>query len=138
MNDKLKRVLSGLIVLMVGLLILSGCGPRGEQPNAKTKEPPPKQEDYPKLEGRLFQLAIAEDPIEFARQRDLDHRVVVRVLIELESPDSPIPDGICVEGRFGKRIEALVPIDRLLTLSQEPQVKAVRTVPPIQPDSPRE
>jgi hypothetical protein len=125
--------LPGLLLLL--LLALVGCSPGGERPGEEGKAPPPKQEDYPKLESRLFQLATAEDPIEFAKRQGLDYAVVVRVLVELESPDSSVPDGICVENRFEEEVEALVPLERLLTLAQEPQVKVIRTLPLILPDS---
>ena len=131
---QLARSLNVFIMgsILAGLLFLSSCGPREEQLN---KTALPKLEDYPKLESQLFHLVTAKDPIKFAQQSGLEHAVMVHVIVELESPNSPIPDGIYIDEQYESRVRAWVPIDRLLSLAKEPQVKRIRSLTPVHPDS---
>lgn len=94
----------------------------------------PSQADCPKLESRLYQLAIAGDPAAFAES----HRLYyvdgnTRVVIELQSPDENLPEGytILVETRRGASVRALVPIKDLCRLSNESKVRFIQV--PMEP-----
>lgn len=93
-----------------------------------------KQEDYPNLESRLFELSISKNPAEYAATYGLYYAEgLVRVVIELKSQDESLPAkySIQVESHYENIVQALVPIKELRRLSNEPQVKYVRT--PLEP-----
>jgi len=52
----------------------------------------------------------------------------VRVIIELDGVDSPIPEveGLEVEARRGSLVQAWVPVERLYELAQAPHVRYIR------------
>ncbi|MEM2122760.1 MAG: hypothetical protein QXE79_03900 [Candidatus Bathyarchaeia archaeon] len=52
----------------------------------------------------------------------------VRVIIELDAADSPIPDveGFQVEAQRGSLVQAWVPVEKLYELAQAPHVKYIR------------
>jgi hypothetical protein len=124
----MKRIMMlGMIILALLLTLpLAGCG--GPQKEGTTSVP--KQSDYPNVESRLFQLATAENPAEFAKANGLDYFEMVRVIIVLNAPDASVPEGIrglVVEGRTQEMVQALVPVQSLLELSKQPQVKLIRS-----------
>ncbi|MBS7645762.1 hypothetical protein KEJ44_06985 [Candidatus Bathyarchaeota archaeon] len=86
-----------------------------------------------RLESRLRELADAQgsaDEVAGIAERYgvrcVDGRV--RVIIELDAADSPIPDveGIQVEARRGSLVQAWVPVEKLHELAQAPHVKYIR------------
>ncbi len=90
-----------------------------------------KQPD--RLESRLIQLAETHnsggDVADMAARHGIYFRdEKIRVIIELEGDDTPIPEGynIEVEGRRESLVQALVPVDKLYEISEAPGVNYVR------------
>lgn len=93
------------------------------------EQPMPKWGDYEKKIRRpLFELATAQEPKAVAAKYDLDYYAMVRVEIELE-PHAPLPEGYLIEAemRSDHRVQALVRLDQLLELSQQPGIKEIRS-----------
>ena len=105
---------------LAALLTLASCSP--------TPQP------CPRLEERLFRLAVSADPEAFASQAGLYYREGrLRVIAELESPQAPSPSlpGLVVEARAAELVQALVPPDRLCSLASAEGVRLVRS--PVEP-----
>ena len=88
---------------------------------------------YPKLDTRLYQLTLSKDPAAFAQLNDLHFsdgkvRVIIVLIDTLSSVSSDFQ--IDFEGQIEKLLQAMVPVDQLCALSQEPYVNFVR--PPVQ------
>ncbi len=128
------RALSISLALGV-VLLLNSCSQREDQ----TLGPPPKPEDFPKLEARLFALAIAEKPEAYAQRFGLELKEGrVLVVLELAGPQWQEDLAWAVEALGGRveassedLLQARVPPKVLLTLSQHPRVSYIR--PPVRP-----
>ena len=85
--------------------------------------------DCSRLDATLQALVAAADPARVAAERRL-HYVEgrVRVIIELVTASSaePSTSSIVTEARYGRLIQALVPVGDLCALSTEPEVRRVR------------
>jgi hypothetical protein len=86
-----------------------------------------------RLESSLRQIAESyasgDDVIDLAEQQGIyvkDEKL--RIIIELEQEDTPLPEGynIEVEGRHGSLVQAMIPIDKLDELTEAPGVKYIR------------
>ncbi|MBI4640237.1 MAG: hypothetical protein HY731_06055 [Candidatus Tectomicrobia bacterium] len=83
----------------------------------------------PKLEDLLFQVTQSSDPERTANQRGLFFsQGRIRVIIELTSPAVSLPTGysLVIETRFQSLVQALVAVQDLCRLSEEPSVRLVR------------
>ena len=87
-----------------------------------------------KLSSILYELAISQDPEYFAKQHDISlENNRVRVFIFFE-PTASDPDrkkmlndhGIMIEKSAADMIRGLVPVDHLLSLSEEPVIQSIR------------
>jgi hypothetical protein len=124
-----KRVISVIwvfIVLIVSLAAISGQDIT-IPPQGATKPPE-------KLESVLYQLINAQNRADFAEAHGLyltDDRV--RVIIELNDTEvSEIENvltgyGAVIETYYKNLVQALVPADKLIALSEEPGVRYIRT-----------
>jgi hypothetical protein len=122
-----------LSVLLV--MTLAGCTPK-EQPSdrpAEGREMPDWAEYEGKLQRGLFDLATAEDPEALARKKGLELYPMVRVVLELQGPESELPEGfsLIVEDRVDGTVQALVPIGQLLELAKRPEIRYIRL--PVKP-----
>ena len=127
---KLVKLLTSF-VLALGLMVVSGCAESMvAQPSPTPRTP------CPKLEDRLYRLAQAEDPAQFARQNGLDYvEGQVRVIVEMVEPEAAIPEKYAslIESRSDGLVQMLIPPKELCELSQEPEVKLVRVPLPSVP-----
>lgn len=92
------------------------------------------RESYPNLESRLYYLSICLNWAKCAAERGLYYtNGMVRVEIELEDPDTPLPKRyrIKVERRYEALVQALVPVNQLRPLSNAPGIKEIRA--PLKP-----
>jgi hypothetical protein len=88
-----------------------------------------------KLSSILYELAISQDHEYFAKQHDieLDNKDRVRVYILFE-PTSSAPDRtkiikdhkIIIEKSSADLTRGLVPVDHLISLSEEPVIRSIR------------
>lgn len=89
----------------------------------------PQEAKCPKLDTVLFKLSQSSNPKEYASKQGLFYsNGRIRVEIKLTSQDVRLPNkySIQVEKRYRDLLQALVPIDKLCPLSNEPQVKLVQ------------
>lgn len=110
---------------LAAILLIAGCGPRG---GPGEQEPRPEYSQYEKrIERPLFDLTVAEDPKTVADEHDLDYYPMVRVVIEL-APEAPLPEGYLIveETRSGNNVQALVRLDQLLELAEQPGIEYIR------------
>lgn len=85
-----------------------------------------------KLESILFQLISVNNPQEFARTHNLYMRNGnVRAVVELTSETATLPDYVVEETRYKKNVQVLVPIEKLVVLSEETNVIFIRA--PLKP-----
>jgi hypothetical protein len=123
------------VVSVLLVMALAGCTPK-EQPShrpAEGREMPDWAEYEGKLQRGLFDLATAEDPEALARKKGLELYPMVRVVLELQDPEAELPEDvpILVEDRVDGTVQALVPIDRLLSLAKRPEIQYIRL--PVRP-----
>ncbi len=121
----MSRNLLGLLFIGLLLFAFTGCTAKQEGGEQAVS---PKWEDYQgKVQQTLFELVTAKDPGKYAEQRQLEYATMVRVVIEL-APDAALPEGFLVleESRYENEIQAWVPLDKLLELSQQPQIQYIR------------
>ena len=87
-----------------------------------------------KLSSILYDLAVSPDPKYFAKKHDISlENNRVRVFIFFE-PSSSDPDrkkilndhGIIIEKSSADLTRGLVPVDHLISLSQEPVIRSIR------------
>jgi len=128
------KVLAGLTLLMVVIGSLVGCNPREGQEGGQAG-PPPKSEDYPKLQSQLFELAVSEDPQSYAERSGLNYEDgYVQVEIEAQAVEW-VGDlrwaiealGGWVEDEYESLIQARLPVKALLELAKHPRVLMVRS-----------
>lgn len=82
----------------------------------------------PKLESVLSQLINSDDPQEFARAHNLYLRDgKIRVAVELGDEMALLPDYVIIESRYGKYVQTMVPIEKIVALSLEKNVTFIRT-----------
>ena len=95
-------------------------------------------QDCPKLESHLYRIAQSSEPERTANQSNLYYsKGRIRVIIELTEPAVSPPEvySLIIESRYAALIQALVAIQDLCTLSQEPSVKFVRAPYPATPSA---
>jgi len=89
----------------------------------------PDREGHPKLESVLYDLTQAKNPKEFAQRHGLD--VVgsrVRVVIELINPEYTLLTNFGVEEtKYENSLQALIEIEKLSALADDPNIKLIRT-----------
>jgi hypothetical protein len=139
LGRSLMRPWSRLVLIGVCVasgIVLAGWTPDGiRQSETQTPEsapaiPPAKAAvDCPRLESRLCQLVQAADPTSFAAGAQLEYADGrVRVIVELVSVDEPMPAyGQTEEARYQGLVQAVVALDQLCALSNDPAVAAVRS-----------
>ena len=118
--------------LIAAVLVFSACQPPLLGQGAEPAGSPPviSAEDCPRLNSQLLQLVNAPDPAEFASSAGLEMEDgAVRAVVELAGETMPGIEGVVVERSYANLIQALVPIELLCDLSNDPQVKVVR--PPL-------
>jgi len=132
------RVFIGLIWLAGVIGLLWGCSPPKDRQGGQAG-PPPKREDYPKLQSQLFELATAKDPESYAKRHGLNYEDgTVQVEIEVQDPNW-VEDlrwaidalGGWVETSYESLIQARLPLRALLKLAKHPRVLLIRA--PVKP-----
>lgn len=121
-------------LLFVGLLLftITGCGPQKQEETSSPKELP-KWDDYKdKVQQAVFELVTAKEPVKQAQQRELDYVPMVRVILVL-APSVTLPEGFLIleESRYENEVQAFVPLNQLLELSQRPEIQYIRA--PVKP-----
>jgi len=136
------------LFLIILAVILAGCVTNNESdlnvtnsvPEKKEKRLPKefnKQHKPPeeiKLTSVLYELAVAPDPDNFAKERNIFlNKGLVKVYI-LFDPGSSIPEreeiiqnyNIMIEKKAGNLSRAMVPVNRLIPLSKESVVQSIK------------
>lgn len=118
-------VLGVVVLFLVSMVALNGLGSSLPQPQY---EKPPK-----KLEFTLYKLTKTKNVYTYAKAHGLyvDDAKRVRVVIELVDEALPKDYEIIVEVKYANLVQALVPINQLIDLAEDPMVKYVRT--PVKP-----
>lgn len=81
----------------------------------------------PKLESLLTQMISSDDPQDFAITHGFSmENGNIRVVIEMYNETTILPGYIIEEIRQGNRVQAIVPIEKISTLSNEPDVIFIR------------
>jgi hypothetical protein len=128
-----------LVLVLLGEMLLSGCGPRENQAPPASGSPP-KREDYPKLQTMLFELVVADKREQLAQQAQLDYQEG-RVRIVIEAQGGEWIDDLkwavtALEGQVETAVEhflqASVPVPALLKLATHPHVAYIRA--PVKPE----
>lgn len=121
----MTRTLIGLFAIGFFLFALTGCTAKQETEEQAVR---PKWEDYQdKVQQTLFELATAKDHSKYAKQHpELEYAAMVRVVIRLK-PDATLPEGFVIleESRYENEIQAWIPLEKLLELSQQPQIEYI-------------
>ena len=131
------------VALLLAILAAGCIGVDDDVEDANITEPAlDKYEEYSNVDRILVDMALAEDPVEFANNtgwlaeapEDFSfekpiafHKGTVRISLRLKSADTPIPEGydITESGRSGDLISALIPPRQILKLSKEPDVAEI-------------
>ncbi|MCK5661533.1 MAG: hypothetical protein KAH86_09245, partial [Methanosarcinales archaeon] len=141
----LRKYTSKFVFVALLLAILAGgcIGVDDSAEDANITEPVlDKHEEYSNVDRILVDLALAEDPVEFANNTGwlaetpedfsfakpiIFYEGKVRISLRLKSADTPIPDGydITESSRSGDVISALIPPRQILNLSKEPDVAGI-------------
>lgn len=93
--------------------------------------PRPRSSECPHLESRLYDLTVAQDPTDLAQTMGIFYEDdATRVVIQLAAPRTDISFlgeyGAQIKTQTESLVEALVPVEKLCDLSNDPQVKSVR------------
>jgi hypothetical protein len=93
--------------------------------------PHPRPSECPHLESGLYDLAVAQNPVELAKATGLFYEDgKTRVVVELATPETDISFlakyDAQIETQAGSLVQALVPLAELCNLSNDPQVLFVR------------
>jgi len=136
-----------LVLPMCGVLTLVGCGapnegPAGQLPamvdaaattthgQSSSSVPNVLPAGCPKVEKKLLDLMDASDRAGFAKREGIDYQAgFVRVILELSKKDDALPQqqDVRVEGREGRLVQAMVPVDKLCPLAADPRIVSIRT-----------
>lgn len=112
-----KRI---MVILICALTLLSVAF-------AQTSDDSNAQKKYPKLESLLTQMISSDDPQLFARTHGIPvENSNIRVVVEMSDETAQLPDYLIEEIRQGNKVQAMVPIEKISTLSQEPDVMFIR------------
>ena len=132
-DDKARGIIGiwSLIVILIVVVsgIASGAIAQNLQKIDNTKQQPKN------IEFVLYQLVQFEDRDDFAKTHGLYLKEEkVRIIIELNN-STEIPNGynIEIETCYENLVQALVPIDNLIALSEEPDINFIRTSLPAYP-----
>lgn len=112
---------------VVASLVFLGCNVSSQE-IAITPVPRTAEQECRGLEDRLRRMMSAQDSTRFALEQRIYYQGgLVRVSIELASAEAQLPSGygLQVEGRAQNLIQALLPLQELCQLSNEPQVLSV-------------
>jgi hypothetical protein len=125
----MKAYTKAISILMIAVLAFSVI----VMPGAAQKQQPEN------IESVLYQLVQAQEREDFALNHGLylkDGKV--RVVIELNN-DTEAPDferyGVEIETRYENLVQALVPVDNLINLSEESNINFIRTPLKAHPES---
>jgi hypothetical protein len=93
--------------------------------------PHPRSSECPYLESHLYDLIVAEDPVGLAQTMGLFYEDgATRVVIQLATHEADISFlseyGAQVETQTESLVQALVPVEKLCDLSNDPRVRFVR------------
>lgn len=137
MKTKLTSLLGGVFIVLAAALVFMGqqCGLELPIESIMDQEigHEGNKTPCPKLDTRLYQLTQSENPSEFAEANKLHFSDgKVRVVIVLADTLSIVSSEfhIVSEGQAGNLLQAMVPIDQLCELSEEPYIDFIR--PPLQ------
>ncbi len=125
MKGILLKITSVLICLLFVMSMASASSLLDYEQNKNQPE---------KLESVLYQLTQAQNPDEFAEKHGIYlENGKVRVVIELKNETATIPGGygIIEESRHENLVQALVPMDKLITLAEDLGIVYLRT--PLKP-----
>ncbi len=93
--------------------------------------PPPRRSECYHLESRLYDLTVAENPVELARTTGLFYEDgATRVVIQLTASGADVAFlagyGAEVETQTQSLVQARVPLEKLCSLADDLRVKFVR------------
>ena len=136
------RTTALVVGVCLALLALSGCqSPEPETTSTSQADaPPPAREDYPALQGQLFELATDQgtNAASGSRANLTVENNQVRVVLEASEAQSTDVLRWAVEALHGRvetthenLVQAWVPVDALLTLAEHPRVAFIRA--PVRP-----
>ncbi len=123
------------VVLLLSLGLALSCA-RATAIEEVPLTPVPKPTHCPKLDSALYELMAAADRSAYARQHALQYEDgAVRVTLELASDQAVLPSShrITIEERLERLVRALVPVDNLCELSNDPSVRMIRVPTPVEP-----
>lgn len=94
--------------------------------------PLPRPADCPQLESRLYDLTVAENPVELAKTMGLfyedgDTRVIVQLVTPGANTSFLTEYGAQIETQTESLVQVLVPLENLCDLSNDPHAKSVRS-----------
>ncbi len=113
-----KRIIVILICALAFLLVAF----------AQTSDNTNTYKKNPKLESLLTQMISSDNPKEFAKTHNLYLKDgSVRVVVELTDKAALLPDYVIEETRYEKTVQIMVPIEKIVSLSSEPNVTFIRT-----------
>lgn len=94
---------------------------------AQTSDDTNTYKKNPKLESILTQMISSDYPQQFASTNGLSiENSNIRVIVEMSDETTLLPDYLIEETRQGNKVQAMVPIDKISMLSQEPDVIYIR------------
>lgn len=112
-----KRIIVTLICTLTLLSVSSG----------QTSDDINMDKKNPKLESILTQMINSEDPRLFARTHGISlENSNIRVIVEMSGEKAMLPDYLIEENRQNNNVQVMVPIEKISTLSQEPDVMFIR------------
>lgn len=112
-----KRI---LVTLICALTLLSVAF-------AQTSDDINTYKKNPKLESLLMQMISSDDPKLFASTHGLSmENSNIRVIVQMSNETAMLPDYIIEETRQSNEVQVMVPIEKISTLSQEPDVIFIR------------
>jgi hypothetical protein len=90
---------------------------------------PVKQNECPELEGMLFQITQAPDPLALAQQLQLrvkEDKIQVLLILDQEDTSFFQKFGVEIGTRVGMQVQAFVPVNQLCALANTAEVLAIR------------
>ncbi len=137
-EGRITALAAGLCLAMV---VMSGCQSSDPQTDQAMQDdnPPPAREDYPSLQGQLFELATEQGVNSSGSRGNLTvENGQVQIVIEVQEATSTDvlqwavkALGGRVETKHEALVQAWIPVGELLTLAEHPRVTFIRA--PVQP-----
>lgn len=127
----MKKNIIVIIVFSIALLLVALVIYRRSSYQSNLNLPPsvstPLEKQYPKLESTLVQLINSRDHKTFAQSHGIDlEGERARVIIETTTKQYILPKEFGTEEtRYKNQLQALIKIDKLLVLADDPSVKRI-------------